>query len=74
MRAREGISGRWRRGRASVMDGADACRGARGHPRPQLLAARTLFSDDETTLPRMTGDVGLLMSTTTSELEKRPAT
>ena len=26
--------------------------------------------DDETTLPRMTGDAGLLMSTTTSESEK----
>ena len=49
-------------------DGADACGVARGDPRPQLRATRTPSRrDDDTTLPRMTGDVGLLMSTTTSE-------
>ena len=30
--------------------------------------------DDDTTLPRMTGDAGLLMSITTSELEYCPVT
>jgi hypothetical protein len=34
------------------------------------MATRTpLRRDDDTTLPRMAGDAGLLMSTTTSELE-----
>ena len=50
---------------ASIMDGADA---ALGHTRTPSRR------DDDTTLPRMTGDAGLLMSTTTSELENSAAT
>jgi hypothetical protein len=46
---------------ASFMDGVGAC---------LYRASRTKSRrDDETTLPRMTGDAGLLMSTTTSEFE-----
>jgi hypothetical protein len=41
----------------------------------KLRATRTPSrNDEETTLPRMTGDAGLLMSTTTSELEFHAAT
>ena len=48
-------------------------------PRPsaraELQAARTKSRrDDDTTLPRMTGDAGLLMSTTTSDLETHAVT
>ncbi|KOO34114.1 hypothetical protein Ctob_015799 [Chrysochromulina tobinii] len=42
---------------------------------PRLWVTRTPpRRDDETTLPRMTGDAGLLTSTTTSELESAAAT
>ena len=42
---------------------------------PRLWVTRTPpRRDDETTLPRMTGDAGLLTSTTTSELEPNAAT
>ncbi len=51
----------------------EARQGAARRPtqqRKQLMAARTRFMrDEETTLPWMTGDAGLLMSTTTSELD-----
>ena len=42
---------------------------------PRLRVTRTQsIRDDETTLPRMTGDAGLLMSITTSESEDIAAT
>jgi hypothetical protein len=41
----------------------------------QIPASRTKsMRDDETTLPRMTGDAGLLMSIATSESELTPIT
>ena len=56
----------------------EARQGAARRPtqqRKQLRAARTQFMrDEETTLPRMTGDALLLMSTTTSESEPWPVT
>ena len=52
------------------MDGADASAAPEAICATRLRASRTSFRrDDDTTLPRMTGDAGLLMSTTTSELE-----
>jgi hypothetical protein len=74
VRGRESFRGRWRRGREH--DGrCGRKRDARGHPRVQLPASRTKsMRDDETTLPRMTGDAGLLMSITTSESELTPIT
>ena len=52
------------------MDEVGAFRGARGQPRSQLRASRTKSRrDDETTLPRMIGDAGLLTSITTSDFE-----
>ena len=51
---------------ASMMDAIRA---------PRLRVTRTpSIRDDETTLPRMTGDAGLLMSITTSESEDIAAT
>jgi len=62
---------------ASTMDGADAsaARGCIRSSGSQLRVTRTPSRrDDDTTLPRMTGDAGLLMSTTTSESDKHAAT
>ncbi len=59
----------------STMDGADKSAAPDAIRAPQLRVTRTLSrSDEETTLPRMTGDAGLLMSITTSESERCPTT
>jgi hypothetical protein len=42
--------------------------------RSQFRVARTPLREDDTTLPRMAGDTGLLTSTTTSESEIWPVT
>jgi len=70
---RGGISGGGTAG-ASMMDGADASATRRSavpsQPRSQNWVALTpARRDDDTTLPRITGDAGLLMSNTVSELE-----
>jgi len=47
----------------------------RPYARAKLQAARTnCIRDNDTTLPRMTGDAGSLMSITTSELETHAVT
>ena len=57
------------------MDGADASAAPEAICATRLRASRTSFRrDDDTTLPRMSGDAGLLMSTTTSESEERAVT
>jgi len=79
MRAREGLSRWWRcevltsmmgdhddehDGRCGRKRGApDAIRARKAPGRTRTWSRR----DDDTTLPRMTGDAGLLISTTTSE-------
>ncbi len=74
MSAQKGINGGGAAG-ASTMGGADACRSALAAPeaiRARKAPGRTRTAtrrDDDTTLPRMSGDAGLLMSTTTSEAE-----
>ena len=73
---RGGISGGGTAG-ASMMYGADASATRRSavpsQPRSQNWVALTpARRDDDTTLPRITGDAGLLMSTTVSELEYVP--
>ncbi len=65
VRAREG-TGSGRTAGVSMMDAIRA---------PRLRVTRTQSRrDDDTTLPRMAGDAGLLMSTTTSESEIHAAT
>ena len=60
---------------ASIMDGADACATPDAIRAPLLWIARTPSRrDDDTTLPRMTGDAGLLISTTTSESDHAAVT
>jgi hypothetical protein len=54
-----------------MMGGTDASAAPEAIRAPQLRASRTPSRrDDDTTLPRMTGVAGLLMSTTTSLLER----
>ena len=73
MKAREGINRRWRRG--CEHNGRSGSAAPDANHAPQLRASRTpSMSIDETTLPRMTGEAGLLMSTTTSESERYAAT
>ena len=53
----------------------DAIMAPKANRVPRLWVTRTPpRRDDETTLPRMTGDAGLLTSTTTSALEFTAAT
>ena len=53
----------------------DAIMAPEANHAPRLWVTRTpSIRDDETTLPRMTGDAGLLMSTTTSASEAAAAT
>jgi len=76
VRARESFSRRWRRGREhhgrrGRKRGAPDAISARKTPGRTRTPSRTV---DETTLPRMTGDAGLLMSTTTSESDRYAVT
>ena len=76
MRVRKDISSGGAAG-ASTMDGADAsaARGCIRSSGSQLRVTRTPSRrDDDATLPRMSGDAGLLMSTTTSESDKYAVT